>query len=196
MIDILAKNNCKDARLYSLKTYDLPNIEKSEDIFRPIIKANKKELNRLYMQYQSSMKPSIYKKVVEEVMHQIMTYKKPVDYFDRTNSTVLQMLNEACQNPLRRKQIESVLTTSIPKYYNQMKLILNNKNLTEDEIRGRFENIMYPMIADLVVKNGILFLQAVGKESFQKYVHEMSEEVKIHLIKLEMSMTPQQRDFY
>jgi len=196
MIDVLAMNKCKDARLYNLNTYDLPNIEKSDAIFKPIIKANKKELNRLYLQYQSSIKPSEVNKVVEEIMHQIMTYKKHDDYFERTNSAVLQMLNDACKNPLRRKQIENVLTTSIPKYYSQMKLILNNDHLTQDEIHGRFENVMYSMNADLVVKGGTLFLQLIGKESFPKYVHEMSDEIKMHLIKQEISMTPEQREIY
>ena len=36
----------------------------------------------------------------------------------------------------------------------------------------------------------------VGKENFQEHADKLNDEIKMHLIKQELSMTPQQKEFF
>ena len=200
IIDILSKNNCKDARLYSLNTYDLPNIDKSNKVFLPLIKQNKKELNRLYMAYQKPLKTPEIEQAIEEMMHQIEIYKRPEETVENSNSTVLEMMHDAFKNPLRKKYIKEFLKTATlkdaQKQILQLRILLKKENLTEEEQRGRFENVILPINATLIINSGQLLLVMVGKENFQEHADKLNDEIKMHLIKQELSMTPQQKEFF
>lgn len=196
IIDILAQNNCRDARMYSLYAYDFPNIDKGKNIIQPIIQKNKQELNRLYRSYLKPIKPSEQEQIVTEFMHRIINYKKTANYLEKNTSAALEMMRDACKNPIRKKSIETCIQNAVKKNYPQMKLVLKTNNLTEDEKNARFENAIYTILADTIINSGISLLLMVGRENFQKYINDMSEDIKIHLIQQEIEMPAEQKDFY
>ncbi len=196
IVDMLSKLNYKDARLYSLNTYDLPNIDKGDKVFLPVIKQHKNELNRLYRSYQKPIKPTDIAQGIDEMMHQIEIYKKPQETVEDNSSTVLQMMHDAYKNPLRQRYIKEFLKTATQNNIPQLRLLLKKDNFTEEEQRGRFENVILPINADLIINSGLLLLIMVGKENFQNYVNALSDDIKMHLIKQELRMTSQQKEFY
>ena len=197
IIDTFSKNKYKDARLYSANTYDLPNIDKSEKVFLPFIKQHKTELNRLYMAYQKPLKPSEKEQVIDEMMHLIEIYKRPEETVENSNSTVLEMMHDAYKNPLRKRYIREFLKKATENNVPQLKLLTKrDSNFTEEEQIGRFENVFLPINADLIINSGLLLLVMVGKENFQQHVNKLNDEIKMHLIKQELRMTSQQKEFY
>lgn len=197
IIDTFSKNKYKDARLYSANTYDLPNIDKSEKVFLPFIKQHKTELNRLYMAYQKPLKPSEKEQVIDEMMHLIEIYKRPEETVEDSNSTVLEMMHDAYKNPLRKRYIREFLKKATENNVPQLKLLTKrDSNFTEEEQIGRFENVFLPINADLIINSGLLLLVMVGKENFQQHVNKLNDEIKMHLIKQELRMTSQQKEFY
>ena len=197
IIDTFSKNKYKDARLYSANTYDLPNIDKSEKVFLPFIKQHKTELNRLYMAYQKPLKHSEKEQVIDEMMHLIEIYKRPEETVENSNSTVLEMMHDAYKNPLRKRYIREFLKKATENNVPQLKLLTKrDSNFTEEEQIGRFENVFLPINADLIINSGLLLLVMVGKENFQQHVNKLNDEIKMHLIKQELRMTSQQKEFY
>ena len=110
------------------------------------------------------------------------------------------MMHDAFKNPLRKKYIKEFLKTATlkdaQKQILQLRILLKKENLTEEEQRGRFENVILPINAALIINSGQLLLVMVGKENFQEHADKLNDEIKMHLIKQELSMTPQQKEFF
>lgn len=196
ILDLLTKNNYRDYTLYNLNTFDLPNIEISKDNIYPIIEKHKDELNKLYDEYHKLPKRTEIKQTVEELAKRIANYNKKPEANDAPNvNAILSMFKDASKTKLRERQIREFLNIITKRYYPYTKLILD-KDFSEQEQMARFENIMLPIIMDLIFDKGDLILQMIGKENFERYVHELTPNIKMTLVQKTVQLQLGKKNFY
>ena len=181
IIDTLAKHNHRNYTLYTMNTYDLPNIDFDRNVIQPIVESNKEELNRIYAEYKKPLKPSEVNQVVNALFEQIQKYKTQEEITEANTNIILNMLKEGIKTPPRADLTKQLLKTAVSKYFTFSKAILDTAE-TEEEKRAKFENIMLMPILDMVQNSDTILLLMIGEENLQNNFNKLHPEVKMNII--------------
>ncbi len=199
IIEILARNNLHNYKLYTLNTYNFPTIDKidkQQNVIRTIIKKDKKQLNQLYSDYKAPLKTKEINKIVNELFNQIQNYKTQDEITENNTNQILLMLKESCNTPPRAELIKYILKFSVTKFLPFSKSILN-PNESESEKRAKFENIMLILIVNFLNNSKDLTLaQMIGDENLQKGFRNLSEDVQMALISKINNMSLNELGFF
>lgn len=195
IMDVLARNDYRDYKIYTLNTFDLQNMDKDKTLIYSIIKNNKQQLNQIYTSYKTPIKPNEAKKIVNELFKQLQNYT-PQDQVAQENlSEVLLMLKNGTKSEPRAQLLKYILEKAVISSIPYAKIILN-PNDTVEEKTVKFENIMYYPIDVLLNNDSINLLQMIGAEALQKNIHNLDEQVKIALISKISKMNPNEMAFF
>ncbi len=195
IMDVLARNDYRDYKIYTLNTFDLQNMEKDKTLIYSIIKNNKQQLNQIYTNYKTPIKPNEAKKIVNELFKQLQNYTPQEQVAQENLSEVLLMLKNGTQSEPRAQLLKYILEKAVISSIPYAKIILN-PNDTVEEKTVKFENIMYYPIDVLLNNDSINLLQMIGAEALQKNIHNLDEQVKIALISKISKMNPNEMAFF
>ena len=173
----------------------MKNIDKDKTLIYSIIKNNKQQLNQIYTNYKTPIKPNEAKKIVNELFKQLQNYTPQEQVAQENLSEVLLMLKNGTQSEPRAQLLKYILEKAVISSIPYAKIILN-PNDTVEEKTVKFENIMYYPIDVLLNNDSINLLQMIGAEALQKNIHNLDEQVKIALISKISKMNPNEMAFF
>lgn len=195
IMDVLAENDYRDYKIYTLNTFDLQNINKDKTLIYSIIKNNKQRLNQIYTNYKTPIKPNEAKKIVNELFKQLQNYTPQKQVAQENLSEILLMLKKGTQSEPRAQLLKYILEKAVISSIPYAKIILN-QNDTIEEKTVKFENIMYYPIDILLNNDSINLLQIIGAEALQKNINNLDEQVKIALISKISKMNANEMAFF
>ena len=190
IMELLYNHDIKQYKMYFLNPFEIANFAARYNTpLSTIITENKNELNQIYANYKTPLKPNEIKNATKELYSQLLKYNPKIDeslpsanYCTELNLTwILKMLKDACNEPPRAELIQDMITNAA-KHYPNARAILN-ASADPEEKRAIFENIMYQPILDyLLDKNNPTLVLMIGEQHIKEHINNLENNIKMKLI--------------